>query len=74
MELVARRDNKERRKSATKKTLATLTPPDVRVYTDGSVLLPDRVRDGGGGHRIVDAAGKAHREHRAAGLVCDSYR
>ena len=74
VEPVTRRSSKERRKAAAEKTLATLPRPDVRMFTDGSVLRPDKARDGGGGYYIEDAAGKEHRGRCAAGRVCDSYR
>jgi ribonuclease HI len=74
VEHVTRQDSKEKRRNAAEKTLATLPDPDVRVYTDGSVLRPERVRDGGGGYFLVDAAGEEHRGQCAAGRVCDSYR
>ena len=74
LEPVTRRDSKERRRAAAEKTLAALPKPDIRAYTDGSVLYPDRLRDGGGGYYLVDASGKEHRGRCAAGKICDSFR
>ena len=73
-ERVTRRDSKEKRKAAAEKSLGLLPTPQVRVFTDGSVLRPDKVRDGGGGYYIEDAAGKEHRGRCPAGRVCDSFR
>ena len=40
---------------------------------DGSVLSPETSQHGGGGHYIVDAAGREHRSRTPAGAICDSY-
>ncbi len=72
-EKVSRRDPPERRKEVALRTIASLPPPDLSVYTDGSVLAPDTCGHGGGGYFLTDAAGATHRGQCAAGRYCTSY-
>eukprot|EP00660_Eupelagonema_oceanica_P019174 gene19174-biopygen26697 len=69
-----RRDPPEKRKEAALETLAALPAADIEGYTDGSVLDPRRLRQGGGGYTLVDARRGTHRGLCAAGRRCTSYR
>eukprot|EP00660_Eupelagonema_oceanica_P019588 gene19588-biopygen35622 len=71
---VTRRDPPEKRRKAAQDTLALRPRADLDGYTDGSVLDPRRLRTGGGGYVLRDAAQKEHRGRCAAGRRCTSYR
>ena len=73
---VTRRDAPGERREAALETLAGL-PADLEGYTDGSVLQPRELRQGGGGYILLDARGPEPAIHRglcAAGARCTSYR
>ncbi len=73
-EKVTKSDTAERREQAALKTIALLPHPDVSVNTDGSVLVPEESKHGGGGFFLVDGNGKIHTDRIPAGKLCSSYR
>eukprot|EP00660_Eupelagonema_oceanica_P019524 gene19524-biopygen32719 len=60
-------------RSAALDTIARLPHAAVVVYTDGSVLEPERLGKGGGGYIMTDASGNRHRGKCAAGARCTSF-
>ena len=64
--------HKARLRAVTRATLAELPPAAIEAWTDGSVVDPQRSRQGGGGYVLRDGAGETHRNVCAAGAFCNS--
>eukprot|EP00666_Eupelagonemidae_sp_cell4sb_P002759 gene2759-19799_t len=67
-----KRDSAARRKEVALLTIARLPPAQVRVCTDGSVLVPRCSRHGGGAYVLNDGSDVQHRGRIAAGEWCNS--